>query len=66
MSDYVYVARDMVIKILSNHEEPTAESFYELFEIQTGSKEELLKHLKAIYNIFGKAIDELEGEENEN
>lgn len=62
MSDYVYVARDMIIKILSNHEEPTAEGIYELLEIQSGSKEALLKHMKAINNILSKAIEELEGE----
>lgn len=61
MSDYVYVARDMIIKILSNHEEPTAEGIYELLEIQSGSKEALLKHMKAINNILSKAIEELEG-----
>ena len=65
MSDYVFVARDMVIKILSNHEEPTAEGIYELLEIQTGSKKVLLKHLKAIHKIFGKAINELEGKDND-
>ena len=65
MSDYVFVARDMVIKILSNHEEPTPEAIYELFEIQTGSKKVLLEHLKVIRNIFNKAIEELEGDNND-
>ena len=65
MSDYVYVARDMVIKILSNHEEPTAEGIYDLFEIQSGSKDLLLKHMKAINNILSKAIEELEGKDKE-
>lgn len=64
MSDYVYVARDMVIKILSNHEEPTADAIYELVEIQSGSTEVLLEHLIAIRNIFSKAIEELEGVDN--
>lgn len=64
MSDYVYVARDMVIKILSNHEEPTADGIYELFEIQSGSKKVLLEHLIAIRNIFSKAIEELESSDN--
>ena len=61
MSDYVYVARDMVIKILSNNQEPTPEGLYELFEIQSGSKDVLLKHMKAITNILSTAIEELEG-----
>lgn len=65
MSDYVYVARDMIIKILSNHEKMTAESAYELFEIQSGSKDVLLKHMKAINNILSKAIEELEGKDKE-
>ena len=60
MSDYVFVARDMVIKILSNHQEPTPEGLYELFEIQSGSTDVLLKHMKAIDNILSKAIEELE------
>lgn len=66
MSDYVYVARDMVMKILISAERPTEDGIYELLQIQTGSKEVLLEHLKAIHNIFGKAIEELEGGENEN
>ena len=65
MSDYVFVARDMVIKILSNHQEPTPEGLYELLEIQSGSKEVLLKHMKAINNILSKAIEELEGKDKE-
>lgn len=65
MSDYIYVARDMVIKILSNHQEPTPEGLYELLEIQSGSKEVLLKHMKAINNILSKAIEELEGKDKE-
>lgn len=65
MTDYVYVARDMVIKILSNHEEPTKEGLYELVEIQSGSTEVLLEHLIAIRNIFSKAIEELEGKSDE-
>lgn len=65
MSDYVYVARDMVIKILNNHQEPTAQGLYELFEIQSGSKDVLLKHMKAINNILSKAIDELEGKDKD-
>lgn len=65
MSDYVFVARDMITKILSNHQEPTAEGIYELLEIKSGSKDVLLKHMKAINNILSKAIEELEGVENE-
>ena len=62
MSDYVLVARDMIIKILSNYDEPTIDGLHDLFEIQTGSKQVLIEHLKAIHNIFGKALEELEGE----
>lgn len=65
MTDYVYVARDMVIKILSNHQEPTKEGLYDLLEIQSGSTEVLLEHLIAIRNIFSKAIEELEGKSDE-
>ncbi len=64
MTDYVYVARDMIIKILSNLEYPTEENLRDLVYIQVGDKERLLNHLKPIYNIFGQAIDELEGGEN--
>lgn len=65
MSDYVYVSIDMLKKILSNLEKPDEKSYIELFKIQMGDKEIILKHLKAIRNIFSKAINELEGDKDE-
>ena len=62
MSDYVYVSIDMLKKIISNYEIPTEQDYIELFKIQMGDKEVILKHLKVIRNIFSKAINELEGE----
>ena len=61
MSDYVYVSIDMLKKIIGNYEMPTEQDYIELFKIQMGDKEVILKHLKAIKNIFSKAINELEG-----
>lgn len=60
----MYVSIDMLKKILSNLEKPDEKSYIELFKIQMGDKKIILKHLKAIRNIFCKAIDELEGEVN--
>lgn len=60
MSDYVKVSVDMLKKILNSYEEPTADTIYELYEISNGNKEVILEHLKAISNIFIKAIEELE------
>lgn len=67
MNKELKIATDMICKILNNYNEPTFEGFREIFDIRKGNKELLLKHLKAIYNIFGKAIEQLEkGEDNEN
>ena len=65
MSNYVYVSIDMLKKIIGNYEIPTKQDYIELFKIQMGDKEVILKHLKAIRNIFSKAIDELEGGNDE-
>lgn len=60
MSKELKVATDMICKILSNYNEPTFEGFREIYDIRKGDKELLLNHLRAIYNIFGKAIEQLE------
>ena len=65
MSNYVYVSIDMLKKIIGNYEIPSKQDYIELFKIQMVDKEVILKHLKAIRNIFSKAIDELEGGNDE-
>lgn len=61
----VQTAYSFVISILG-YGEPSANNVAELFEIQTGNKEVLLEHLKAINSITGKAIDILGGIKCEN
>lgn len=53
-------ARGMIINYLSNGE--NADSFYAIFQIQQGDKEELLEHIEAILSIFSKAKEQLEKE----
>lgn len=62
MSEVVKVAKSFVIKILANNDNPTADGMYEIFQIQSGDKELLIEHIKAIRNIMDKALKELENE----
>lgn len=58
-------ARGMIINHLSTGE--NADSFYAIFQIQQGDKEELLGHIEAILSIFSEAKKQLEKEmENDN
>ena len=66
MSKELEASKNMVITILMNNGYPTADAIYEIFDIKRGNKEVLLNHLKAIHSIMGDAINELEGETNEN
>ena len=63
MSEVVKVAKSLVIKILSNNSNLTAYAAYEIFQIQSGDKELLIEHIKAIRNIMNKALKELNNEE---
>lgn len=59
----IALAKKFVLAILMDGE-PPALSFYEAYNIQSGDKEALLNHLKAINNIISNAINLL-GENNE-
>lgn len=64
MSDVVKVAKSIIISILANNDNPTADGMYEIFQIQSGNKEILIEHIKAIRNIMDKALKELEGSDS--
>ena len=38
MSDVVKVAKSIIISILANNDNPTADGMYEIFQIQSGNK----------------------------
>ena len=61
MNKYIEISKMFVFSILNVN--PTANGIADMFEINNGDTELLLKHLKAITNIMNKAIKELEREE---
>ena len=61
MNNYIEISKMFVFSILNAN--PTANGIADIFEINLGDTELLLKHLKAITNIMNKAIKELEREE---
>ena len=61
MNKYVKISKMFVFNILNAN--PTANGIADIFEINHGDTELLLKHLKAITNIMNKAIKELERKE---
>ena len=61
MNKYIEISKMFVFNILNAN--PTADGIGDIFEINHGDTELLLKHLKAITNIMNKAIKELEKEE---
>ena len=61
MNKYIEISKMFVCSILSTN--PTTDGIADIFEINHGDTELLLKHLKAITNIMNKAIKELEREE---
>lgn len=61
MNKYIEISKMFVFSILNAN--PTADGITDIFEINQGDTELLLKHLKAITNIMNKAIKELEREE---
>lgn len=65
MSDELQISIHFLELILQNDENCTAVGLSELFEIKNGNKKIILKHLKAITNIMSRAINELEGENND-
>ena len=64
MNKYVEISKKFVCTILSNNAEPTTDGLAEILEIRMGNEELLLEHIKAINNIFNKAIEELERSDN--
>ena len=65
MSNELKTSINLLCYILGGNQEPTINAIADLYEIQNGNKKIILKHLKAIHKIFGKAIDELEGVDKE-
>ncbi len=61
MNKYVEISKRFVIAILNQN--MNIKSANEIYEINSGNTELLLKHLKAITNIMNKAIKELERKE---
>ena len=64
MNKYVEISKKFVCTILSNNAEPTTDELAEILEIRMGNEKLLLDHIKAINNIFNKAIEELERSDN--
>ena len=52
------VAKNIIISYLSTN--VTAESIYVVYELRNGNNKELLEHIKALINIFQKAKEQLE------
>lgn len=63
MNKYIEISKRFVIIILNQN--MNIKSANEIYEINSGNTELLLKHLKAITNIMNKAIKELEGSNNQ-
>lgn len=60
MANEISVAVHFVDCILNNNGNASSEAFLDLLEIQSGNKEILLNHLKAINSITTIAIENLE------
>ena len=60
MSKELMISKDVIIAYLGYALKAT--NINEIYEIQSGNKEVLYEHIKALYNIFGKAKDDLEKE----
>ena len=58
MNKYIEISKMFVFSILNAN--PTVDGIADIYEINQGDNELLLKHLKAITNIMNKAIKELE------
>ena len=61
MNKYIEISKMFVFNILNAN--PTADGIADIYEINQGDTELLLRHLKAITNIMNKAIKELERKE---
>ena len=61
MNKYIEISKMFVFSILNAN--PTVDGIADIYEINQGDTELLLRHLKAITNIMNKAIKELERKE---
>ena len=60
MSKELMISKDVIFAYLG--ETLNANNISVMYDIQSGNKEVLYEHIKALYNIFGKAKDDLEKE----
>lgn len=58
------LAKNVITAYLSKNGDFTPDGFFIMYEINSGNDELLLEHIKALKNIFEKAIEEMEGEKN--
>ena len=60
ISNELKTSLHFLISILENGSQITPEGINALLEVKRGNKRVIKEHLKAIYNIIGKALKELE------
>lgn len=60
MSKELIISKDVILAYLGHTLKAT--NINEIYDIQSGNKEVLYEHIKALYNIFGKAKNDLEKE----
>ena len=56
------IAKAIINAYIGQNGDFTAEGLFTLYEIQNGNNELLLEHVKALKNIFEKAIEEIEND----
>lgn len=62
MSEYIKFAKQFILSFLGK-DNVTIEAINSIYEINSGNKDELIKHIKAVRDIMDKALEELEKEE---
>ena len=60
MNNYTMLAKQFVILILNNDRKIQPDGAYDIMQINSGNKEVLADHIKAIKSILEKALKELE------
>lgn len=58
------LAKKIITAYLTDSGNFTTEGFLVMYEINNGNDKLLLEHIKALKNIFEKAIEEMEGNNN--
>ena len=61
-SKEVSITKEMIINYLNT--DINIESLNDIFEISAGNKDVLKSHIKALINIFTKALEEIENEDS--